>query len=312
MNMSRVTWISWEESVLPSTSGISVSPLVLSSCYYLVLIVLFSSLRMEEDIESWSPIARTYNPLRAGSIDGTDDKPHDRGIARAIHARYKPNKGVQGDPSRTLFIGRLSPNTTEDSLRAAFSVWGSIRSIRLVRDVVTGASKCYAFVEFCDREIAKRVCHHGNHMNIDDVKVFIDWELGRTLAGWVPRRLGGGLGGKKESGQLRFGGRDRPFRKPILMTTRGREGRFGWERFGGERRRRNFARAFASDGKPIRDKGRVSGERGRRTEEGEQANEVRSRDTREKEWPCRNRHNNTEDVREWKRNKDWERVRDRD
>ena len=27
--------------------------------------------------------------------------------------------------------------------------------------------------------------------------------------------LGGGFGGKKESGQLRFGGRDRNFRKPM-------------------------------------------------------------------------------------------------
>ena len=26
---------------------------------------------------------------------------------------------------------------------------------------------------------------------------------------------GGGLGGKKESGQLRFGGRERPFRAPL-------------------------------------------------------------------------------------------------
>lgn len=30
--------------------------------------------------------------------------------------------------------------------------------------------------------------------------------------------LGGGFGGKKESGQLRFGGRDRTFRKPMLVT----------------------------------------------------------------------------------------------
>lgn len=27
--------------------------------------------------------------------------------------------------------------------------------------------------------------------------------------------VGGGFGGKKESGQLRFGGRDRPFRRPM-------------------------------------------------------------------------------------------------
>lgn len=28
---------------------------------------------------------------------------------------------------------------------------------------------------------------------------------------------GGGLGGKKESGQLRFGGRERPFRAPLYV-----------------------------------------------------------------------------------------------
>lgn len=32
--------------------------------------------------------------------------------------------------------------------------------------------------------------------------------------------LGGGLGGRKESGQLRFGCRDRPFRKPIPLVSR--------------------------------------------------------------------------------------------
>ncbi len=28
--------------------------------------------------------------------------------------------------------------------------------------------------------------------------------------------IGGGIGGRKESGQLRFGGRDRPFKKPLM------------------------------------------------------------------------------------------------
>lgn len=68
-------------------------------------------------------------------------------------------------------------------------------------------------------------------MYIDNTQVFVDMECERTLPGWKPRRLGlfhsikvhttwilmlgGGLGGKKESGQLRFGGKDRPFRKPM-------------------------------------------------------------------------------------------------
>lgn len=36
----------------------------------------------------------------------------------------------------------------------------------------------------------------------------------RTMKGWKPRRLGGGFGGKRESGQLRFGGISRPFQLP--------------------------------------------------------------------------------------------------
>lgn len=46
------------------------------------------------------------------------------------------------------------------------------------------------------------------------------FECERKLPGWIPRRLGGGLGGKKESGQLRFGGVERPFRKPIVIPSR--------------------------------------------------------------------------------------------
>ena len=37
----------------------------------------------------WAPTALEYgeyNPLMAGSIDGTDTKPHDRGIVRAMKA----------------------------------------------------------------------------------------------------------------------------------------------------------------------------------------------------------------------------------
>eukprot|EP00850_Spirogloea_muscicola_P025228 SM002498S08229 [mRNA] locus=s2498:147:906:- [translate_table: standard] len=40
------------------------------------------------------------------------------------------------------------------------------------------------------------------------------------MPGWMPRRLGGGLGGRKESGQLRFGGRDRPFRAPLRVIPK--------------------------------------------------------------------------------------------
>lgn len=62
---------------------------------------------------NWSPLAKFYHPLQAGSIDGTDTAPHDRAVTRALEAKYKPNKRVSGDPDKTLFVGKLSKDTCE-------------------------------------------------------------------------------------------------------------------------------------------------------------------------------------------------------
>nr|XP_060641524.1 U11/U12 small nuclear ribonucleoprotein 35 kDa protein [Anolis sagrei ordinatus] len=170
-------------------------------------------------MNEWAPIAKEYDPLKAGSIDGTDEEPHDRAVWRAMLARYVPNKGVSGDPHLTLFVARLNLQTTEDKLKEVFSRYGDIRKIRLVRDLVTGFSKGYAFIEYKEERALIKAHRDTNRLVIDQREVFVDFELERTLKGWIPRRLGGGFGGKKESGQLRFGGRDRPFRKPINLPA---------------------------------------------------------------------------------------------
>lgn len=70
---------------------------------------------MGEKTESskWSRYADTYDPIKIGSIDGTDTYPHDNGIVRAINTHYKPNDRVVGEPKRTIFIGRLHLRTDE-------------------------------------------------------------------------------------------------------------------------------------------------------------------------------------------------------
>ena len=169
-------------------------------------------------LEEWSPLARVYSPLQAGSIDGTDTEPHDQGVVRAMTAVYKPNHHVQSDPNATLFVARLHPNTTEEILEKVFSEYGRIKDIRVVRDAVTGFSKRYVFIEYENEDDARYAFRHAQSIDIDGAQVYVDYEIERTLKGWIPRRLGGGFGGKKESGQLRFGGRDRPFRKPIMVS----------------------------------------------------------------------------------------------
>lgn len=168
-------------------------------------------------MNDWMPIAKEYDPLKAGSIDGTDEDPHDRAVWRAMLARYTPNKGVTGDPLLTLFVARLNLQTKEEKLKEVFSRYGDIRRLRLVRDLVTGFSKGYAFIEYKEERSLIKAYRDADGLVIDQHEIFVDYELERTLKGWIPRRLGGGLGGKKESGQLRFGGRDRPFRKPINL-----------------------------------------------------------------------------------------------
>lgn len=169
--------------------------------------------------EHWTPVAPTYDALKAGSIDGTDTEPHDRAIFRAMHAKYKPNKQVKGTPENTIFVGRLSPNTDEEMLEAHFAEFGKIKRLRLVRDIVTGFSRCYGFIEYLDQRSAYDAQKYADKNILDEKEIYVDFECERTLKGWIPRRLGGGIGGKKESGQLRFGGKNRPFKKPYNISS---------------------------------------------------------------------------------------------
>ncbi|XP_074561170.1 U11/U12 small nuclear ribonucleoprotein 35 kDa protein-like, partial [Curcuma longa] len=106
--------------------------------------------------------ADAYHPIQAGSIDGTDILPHDNAVYRAVLCSsaglYDPlgDPKVIGDPYCTVFVGRLSRLTEEETLRKAMNKYGRVKNLRLVRDIVTGASRGYAFVEFeTEREMRR-------------------------------------------------------------------------------------------------------------------------------------------------------------
>lgn len=99
-------------------------------------------------------------------------------------------------------------------MRRKFRRYGKIVHCRIIRDIVTGISKQYAFIEYDSSSSVRDAIHGMDERCIDDREIIVDYEHSRRLDGWKPRRLGGGFGGKKESGQLRFGCRARPFQKP--------------------------------------------------------------------------------------------------
>ncbi|KAL7678237.1 hypothetical protein ACOME3_004466 [Neoechinorhynchus agilis] len=162
-----------------------------------------------------------YDPLMAGTIDSTGLIPHDQAITRAYN--HKPHPPVDERAfGPVLFIGRLDLNDTEKCLMEVFSRHMRVESIDLIRDFVTGHSRRYAFVKLRSFKDVDRFCRNPTfRRQVLGDRVWVAekaFSRGR-LPGWRPRRFGGGLGGRKESGQLRFGGNARPFKQPIRVRN---------------------------------------------------------------------------------------------
>lgn len=155
--------------------------------------------------------------------------------------KWDPNSDlhVRGDPYKTLFVGRLSYNVTEQDLDKEYAKFGPIERIRVVKDPESGKSKGYAFIVF-ERERDMTAAYKAtNGMRIGDRKVVVDVERGRVVKGWKPRRLGGGLGG-------------RHYTKAHLLRSLGAPRKDGFNGRGGDRYRGSRGRG-GRDGRDGRD-----------------------------------------------------------
>jgi RNA recognition motif-containing protein len=48
---------------------------------------------------------------------------------------------------KKIYVGNLSREATEDSVRNMFSTFGNVRSIKVATDIFTGACRGFAFIE---------------------------------------------------------------------------------------------------------------------------------------------------------------------
>ncbi|KAJ0001084.1 hypothetical protein NQD34_006104 [Periophthalmus magnuspinnatus] len=140
---------------------------------------------------------------------------------------------AQGDAFKTLFVARVNYDTTESKLRREFEVYGPIKRIYIVYNKRTGKPRGYAFIEYEHERDMHSAYKHADGKKIDGRRVLVDVERGRTVKGWRPRRLGGGLGGTRRGGadvNIKHSGRD--------DSSRYDERPLGGERDRGERRER--------------------------------------------------------------------------
>ncbi|TPP57789.1 U11/U12 small nuclear ribonucleoprotein 35 kDa protein [Fasciola gigantica] len=150
---------------------------------------------------------------------------------RSREDRYTSNQSRDSRRSRSPFAGSPASHGSETEDLNGSMEHGVWPKIRLVRDMVTGFPRGYGFAYFRSADEADHVLRswlyevrsHTDKRNQNlgglnipgGEKVILEPAFSETLPGWKPRRLGGGLGGRKESGQLRFGGVARPFRRPF-------------------------------------------------------------------------------------------------
>ncbi|KAK0418766.1 hypothetical protein QR680_013763 [Steinernema hermaphroditum] len=112
------------------------------------------------------------------------------------------NSNATTDPYRTLFVGRISYETTESKLRREFEVYGKISKIVMVQDK-EGKPRGYAFIEYSHKSEMSAAYKKADGIKIDGRRVVVDYERGRTQKNWLPRRLGGGKGDTRRTRESR-------------------------------------------------------------------------------------------------------------
>lgn len=98
----------------------------------------------------------------------------------------------------TLFVGRLAYEVTERKLLREMEAFGNVKDIKIVKS--GGKSRGCAFVEYEHEDDMKRAYRAADGMRIEGREVVADVERGHTVPDWLPRRLGGGLGGTRLGG----------------------------------------------------------------------------------------------------------------
>ena len=95
-----------------------------------------------------------------------------------------------------LYVGNLSPNTTEESLRQAFGSHGEVSTVNIVKDRYTGESRGFGFVEMFTKAEAQSAISNlngteldGNSLKVNEARPRTDDRGGR----------GGGRGGGRRS-----------------------------------------------------------------------------------------------------------------
>jgi cold-inducible RNA-binding protein len=100
---------------------------------------------------------------------------------------------------KNIYVGNISFQTSEQDLDAAFSAYGQVERVQIVKDRDTGQSRGFAFVEMANNAEADKAMEALNGADMGGRTLTVNEARPRE-----PRQGGGGFGGG--GGGNRFGG----------------------------------------------------------------------------------------------------------
>jgi cold-inducible RNA-binding protein len=107
-----------------------------------------------------------------------------------------------------IYVGNLTPDTTDDELRQAFESFGEIASVKIIRDGATSESRGFGFIEMSSEDQAKAAIDAMNGKELKGNALHV--EAGRAKAAGP----GFGGGGRRPGGDRPRGGGGRPGGRP--------------------------------------------------------------------------------------------------
>ena len=105
---------------------------------------------------------------------------------------------------KKLYVGSLSYDTTDESLKEAFSRAGNVVSASVITDKMSGRSRGFGFVEMETDEEAQKAVETLNGQEVDGRKVTVN--EARPMTDRPPRPAGGGFNRGGGGGFNRGGG----------------------------------------------------------------------------------------------------------
>src|SRR5512137_2312063 len=107
--------------------------------------------------------------------------------------------------SAKLYVGNLSYETSEATIRTAFEAHGEVNSVNLITDRDTGRAKGFGFVEMGSAEEAQKAKSALDGTQVDGRALKVD--VAKEQVARAPRSGGGGYGGGGSRGGYSGGNR---------------------------------------------------------------------------------------------------------